>query len=222
MALLKAILKAMDPPEGQVEFQYNPTKYQVQKALNWKQGDQKGANAPPMEFVQGQGRTVTMELMMDDYEGKGVDGKPVPKVVDRIEQLNKFTEVDPKNAKGAKKARPPRVMFMWGNKHAQFPAVIKNLNVTYTLFHEDDGRPARATVSLTLQEWPEKPGGQNPTSMGSEGLTMHRVVAGETLDLIAYRELGAAHRWREIAELNSLDNPLDLRPGLNLVIAPPR
>ncbi|HLG11882.1 MAG TPA: LysM peptidoglycan-binding domain-containing protein [Dehalococcoidia bacterium] len=214
MALLKAVLKALDPPNGEVEFQYNPTKYQVQKALQWKQGDQKAADAPPLEFVQGQGRTVTMELFMDDYE----DGKDV---ASRVEQLDKFTLVDAGNAKDASKARPPRVMFMWANKHSQFPAVIKTLNVTYTLFHED-GKPARATVSLTLQEWPDKPGGQNPTSMGSGGVRTHRVIAGETLDMIAYNELGAASRWKYIAELNNLDNPLAIQPGQHLVIAPLR
>jgi nucleoid-associated protein YgaU len=214
MALLKAVLKALDPPNGEVEFQYNPTKYQVQKALQWKAVDKKGANAPPLEFSQGQGRTVTMELFMDDYE----DGASV---VARVEQLDKFTLVDPGNAKDSKKPRPPRVMFMWANKHSEFPAVIKSLNVTYTLFHED-GKPARATVSLTLQEWLDQKGGQNPTSMGSGDLRTHRVIAGETLDMIAYNELGAASRWPYIAELNNLDNPLAIHPGQYLVIAPLR
>ena len=221
MALQKAILKALDPPEGEVKFQYNPTKYQVQKAVQWKAGDQKAAGAPPLEFVQGQGRMVSMELIMDDYEGKDVDGSPVPQVVERVAQLDKFTVIDPKNAGDASKARPPRVMFMWANKHAQFPAVIKSLNVTYTLFHED-GRPARATVSLQLQEWPDKPPGQNPTSMGSGGVRTHRVIAGETLDMIAYHEYGAAFRWKHIAEVNNLDNPLAIRPGQHLLIAPLR
>ena len=89
----------------------------------------------------------------------------------------------------------------------------------YTLFHPD-GRPARATVSLQLQEWPDKPEATNPTSMGSGGLRTHRVVAGETLDLIAYDELGAASRWPYIAELNNLDDPLSITPGQYLVVAP--
>lgn len=221
MGLRKAVLTALDPPNGDVTFQYNPTKYQVAKAIQWKAGDQKAADAPPLEFVAGKGRTVTMELLMDDYEGKDEDGKPAQTVVDRVEQLNKFTLVDAGNAKDAAKARPPRVMFMWANKHSQFKAVIQTLNVTYTLFHED-GRPARATVSLTLQEWQDKPGAQNPTSMGSGGLRSHRVIAGDTLDNIAYDELGAASRWKIIAELNNIDDPLSIQPGQHLAIAPLR
>jgi nucleoid-associated protein YgaU len=38
------------------------------------------------------------------------------------------------------------------------------------------------------------------------------------LDYLAYREYGSASRWREIAEANQLENPLDLRPGQILVM----
>ncbi|MPZ49088.1 MAG: LysM peptidoglycan-binding domain-containing protein [Dehalococcoidia bacterium] len=214
MALVKAVLKAIDPPGGEVQFQYNPTKYSVNKALQWKAGEQKGKDAPSLEFVQGQGRSISMDLLMDDYE----DGQDV---ATRVKQLDKFTQVNEGNAKDASKARPPRVMFMWSNDHSQFKAVIKSMNVNYTLFHPS-GKPARATVNLQLQEWPDKPEATNPTSMGSAGLRAHRVVSGETLDLIAFRELGAASRWHYIADLNNLDDPLSITPGQYLVIAPLR
>ncbi len=219
--MAKARLEAIEPSEGHVDFQYNPTKYQVQKALEWKPGDQKAANSPPLEFVQGKGRTVTMDLLMDDYEPKDEDGQEMEKVVDRVNKLIEFTLVDPKTNKDASKAHPPKVKFVWTNEYAAFPAVIKSLNITYTLFHEN-GRPARATVNLALQEWVDKKPGQNPTSMGSGDVRTHRVVAGETLDMIAYQELGAAHRWKYIAELNNLDNPLAIQPGQHLMIAPLR
>ena len=40
-------------------------------------------------------------------------------------------------------------------------------------------------------------------------------------DLIAFRELGAAHHWRHIAESNGIDDPWALRPGQRLVVGPP-
>jgi nucleoid-associated protein YgaU len=214
MALTKAMIKAMDPPGGEVTFQYNPTKYQIAKNVEWKNVQQKGADAPPVEFVQGQGRVITMELMVDDLE----EGK---NVAERVEKLEAFTRVHQGNAKDAKKARPPRVQFFWSDTPKPFPAVIKTLNVTYTLFHPD-GRPARATINLTLQEIKDVKGKQNPTSGGQEGLRSHRVTPGETLDMIAYSELGAATHWRYIAELNNIDDPLGIQPGQHLVIAPLR
>ncbi len=38
MALQKAVIRAIDPPNGEVEFQYNPSKYTVNKSLQWKAG----------------------------------------------------------------------------------------------------------------------------------------------------------------------------------------
>jgi nucleoid-associated protein YgaU len=214
MALAKAMLKAIDPPGGEVTFQYNPTKYAVAKNVEWKDVQQKGTDAPPVEFVQGKGRSVTMELMVDDLEA----GK---NVAERVEQLEKFTRVNQGNAKDGKKPRPPRVQFFWSDAPKPFPAVIKTLNVTYTMFHPD-GRPARATINLTLQEVKADKPKQNPTSGGGEGQRSHRVVPGETLDVIAFHELGAATHWRYIAELNNIDDPLAIRPGQHLVIAPLR
>ncbi len=217
MSLEKASIRAVDPAGAEVKFQYNPTKYSVNTSLQWKQGEQKGQDTPPLEFVQGKGRTISMELMLDDYE-KPTDGA---KLVDRVQQLIKFTQVDKSTAKDSGKGRPPVVMFSWANKHAQFKAVINSLNVNYTMFLAD-GTPARATVSLQLQEWIDKPEGQNPTSLGNADLRAHRVIAGETLDLIAYQELGSASHWPYIAELNNLDDPFAIVPGQYLVVAPLR
>src|SRR5262249_46290906 len=117
-----------------------------------------------------------------------------------------------------------RVEFHWAGSGARvFPAVIKSLNVNYTMFH-NDGRPARASVNLTLQEVSDKEKkkkGQNPTSLGTDGIRSHRVVTGETLDVIAYNELGDAALWRSIAEPNHVDTPFALRAGQHLAIVPP-
>lgn len=212
MSLDKASLKAIDPPGGEVKFQYNPTKYTVAKSVEWKFQGQKGGDVPPVEFVQGQGRTITMELFLDGLE----DGKDISQ---DVEKLQKFMLVDPANAKDAGKPRPPRVEFHWAAGIKPFPAVIKSMNVTYNMFHSD-GTPARATVSLTIQEIAKIKKGQNPTSMGEREMRSHRVLAGETLDLIAYIELGDPNHWKYIAELNNIHNPFDLRPGQQLAIAP--
>jgi len=212
--LAKAKLISLDQPKGEVVFQYNPTKYAIAKSVEWSPQKTKGKDVPPVDFVQGGARTVTMELFLDGLE----DDKDVSQEVDK---LYAFTLVNDANKqKKSGKPRPPRVQFQWHNV-ANFPAVIKTLNVTYTMFHWD-GKPARATVNLTLQEMAddEKKAPQNPSSLGEEGIRSHRVVAGETLDIIAYHELGDAASWRYIAELNKIDNPFDLQPGQHLAIIP--
>lgn len=47
-------------------------------------------------------------------------------------------------------------------------------------------------------------------------MTTYTVRKGDTLSAIAQRELGAASRWPEIAELNSLLDPDLIYPGQEL------
>jgi nucleoid-associated protein YgaU len=47
---------------------------------------------------------------------------------------------------------------------------------------------------------------------------LHTLVAGETLELLAHRFLGAGELWWQIADANPLVFPTDLRPGTVLAI----
>jgi nucleoid-associated protein YgaU len=44
------------------------------------------------------------------------------------------------------------------------------------------------------------------------------MVEGDTLQSIAYRELGRPAYWRAIAELNGIDDPLRMTAGTTLLI----
>ena len=45
---------------------------------------------------------------------------------------------------------------------------------------------------------------------------MHVVKDGDSLQAVAYRAYGDPARWRQIAEVNGIDNPLHLRRGTAL------
>lgn len=47
---------------------------------------------------------------------------------------------------------------------------------------------------------------------------MHRVVAGDSLQSLAWREYGNAAAWRSIAEANGIDDPSRLPAGAELVL----
>jgi nucleoid-associated protein YgaU len=44
------------------------------------------------------------------------------------------------------------------------------------------------------------------------------VLEGDTLQSVAYSELGKAAYWRSIAELNGIDDPMRVPPGRVLLI----
>jgi nucleoid-associated protein YgaU len=87
----------------------------------------------------------------------------------------------------------------------------------FTMFHPD-GRPTRAVCQVTLEEVPNGPGNQNPTSGSLEAMRSHTVVAGDTLASLAYAEYGDPTRWRVIADANRIEDPLRMRPGTRLLV----
>lgn len=114
---------------------------------------------------------------------------------------------------------PPHVRFMWGQAGENFLAYIKSVSAKYTLFRPD-GKPIRAVCMLSLEEIPETAEKTNPTSGTPEIHRARTVVAGDTLQSIAYAEYRQPALWRLIAETNGIDDPMRLRSGTRLLIPP--
>jgi nucleoid-associated protein YgaU len=156
---------------------------------------------------------MTVELFFDTYEEK-MD------VRRHTNKIAKLMEVSIREEGEGTKLRPPKVKFHWGLSWT-FKAVITSMRQQFTLFLPT-GTPVRATVEVTFQQIEDERRfpGQNPTSGGAGGRRTHLVGAGETLDLIAFQELGDAKLWRHIAETNRITDPLQLVPGSLLAIEP--
>jgi nucleoid-associated protein YgaU len=91
------------------------------------------------------------------------------------------------------------------------------VEAAYTLFGTS-GVPIRATCRLQLHEIPGKVPGQNPTSGALTAQRVHRVVAGDSLQSLAWREYGDTAAWRAIAEVNGIDDPGYLPTGTELIM----
>jgi hypothetical protein len=122
---------------------------------------------------------------------------------------------------------PPLLKLDWGGNTTlqDFHGYLSQVDVKYTLF-KPDGRPVRASVSLTFKELPPEgprnPGKkQNPTSGALVSGRVHVVTAGDSLASLAYREYGDPTCWRVIAVRNRIDDPLRLPPGTTLVMPNP-
>ena len=216
--LAKAEIVSTESGE-RVKCLFNPKEYTFSKQNNWKD-QQTGKNGPQIEFGGGQPATLQMELFFDTYAHFKSSGAP-PKDVRKeyTDKIWKLMIVDPKltDAKN-KKGRPPKVIFSWGQTWL-FKAVITSITQKFTMFIAD-GTPVRATLNVSFRQVEDEGAlaRQNPTSGGVGGERIWTVNEGDTLGLIAYRELGDATRWREIADANQLTRVRRLRPGTVLVI----
>jgi hypothetical protein len=137
---MKALLKATEgSARPQVEATYNPKEIQIQRQIQWQQQKSKGkdpGDGLEVEFTQGAGRTLTVELMLDGFEQK-------KSIKDDLHALDTMLEID------SDLKRPPMCLFSWGSDW--LAGVLTQANVTVTMF-DPDGNPLRATVNVTIQE----------------------------------------------------------------------
>jgi nucleoid-associated protein YgaU len=188
-----------------IEFMFNPKEISITKAVEWKAKPSKKPTMP--EYAGTKPATITVEMFLDASEGGDVTTK-VDALLDKMEPHPK-TKND--------KPSPPFCSFGWGVKTYIDNAVIKTVAVKYTRF-KPDGTPIRAVANVTLEEL--RPGSQktNPTSGSPRGEVERIVRPGDTLQSIAWEELGAPTLWRAVAEANRVDDPFRLSPGTALII----
>jgi LysM repeat protein len=214
MSLTKATITNLYSNE-KLTCLFNPTEYTIAKTNTWQSKPVVGKDVPKLDFTGGGARTMTVELMFDVFEQPGGDVRA------HTEKLSKMTLIDQsKKNKKTKKARPPYVLFEWG-ENWQFKAAITSLSIRFTLFRSN-GVPVRAIASVTLQEAVDEneKKGTNPSSYAEPGMKRRMVRMGDTLAGIAHEEYGSPTQWRLIAQANQIYDPMTIQPGQ--VIAIPR
>ncbi len=184
-----------------IPVMFNPEEYTLDKANNFAEIGIPGLDAPPIQYVRGNLKTLKMELFFDTYE-KRTD------VRDFTHKVTGLLEKDP-----ATKA-PAILLFTWGQLN--FRCVLDGVSQRFTMFM-NDGTPVRATLSVTFKEF------QSVEIEIRQGLfigppTVQNIVEGQTLSSIAGVALGNPGAWREIAELNNIDNPRKIPSGTQIIV----
>lgn len=192
-----------------INFQFNPKELQVDKVAKWKFDAKAGSKkAPPAQYLGPDPASMTVELFLDACENPSGDvSKDVKKLTDAC--------IPTQSSKDKGKPLPKGVRFGWGS--FSFEGYIEKVSAKYTLFRPD-GTPIRASCTIAMKELPHGPAGQNPTSGSLHALASRQVVAGDTLAGIAFQEYGDPNLWRGIAEVNGIDDPMAVAPGVTLLI----
>ncbi|SDD33928.1 CIS tube protein [Actinokineospora iranica] len=220
--LARAQLTIMEPPAkvgakpgaqiARVPFQFNPNTLALTKSTEWRRKPSRMASQSALpEFVGSGPRSLSLEVFLD---ATATHDNSVER---KVEQLMLACVPTPRSLAN-KKPASPWIRFEWGtSKTTSFDGVLSSFSVNYSLF-DVDGKPLRATCSLAIEEASADAPGQNPTSGSRVARRTHRVVAGDSLPQLAWREYGDATAWRLIAEANGIDDPLVLVPGAELLV----
>lgn len=201
MKLEKATIQTVIGGGGTVQVLFNPNEYRLSGGNQFAEVAIPGLPAPPLQFVRGTARTLSMQLFFDTYE-QGTD------VREHSGKVVRLMEIDPELH------APPVCLFSWGN--LTFVGVLERAEQRFTLFFPS-GVPARAALDVTFKEFTEGDlqAGRNRSANFDKRYLVRR---GDTLSSIAGRHYGDPANWRPIAEANRLDDPLAITPGQMLVI----
>ncbi len=196
---------------------FNPETISVGRRNRWSSDPMPGRGVQTLRYNGAASGWMRLELVFDTTD----DGTPVTKHTGKILGLMDLDKSLPGTDENTNNARPPTVVFHWGDLHS-FTAVVSDLALTFTYF-SSSGVPLRATMRLLLRQYEESHafGPQNPTSGTPRPHRVHRVQPGETLDRISARYYGDSTRWRSLAVANGIEDPLTIRPGSLLSIPQP-
>ncbi len=185
----------------QIAVMYNPEEFKLDQGNQFAEIGIPGLAAPPVQYVRGKSRTLTMDLFFDTYESAQDVRTFTGRIVGLLDKLPDTLA-------------PPVLLFSMGQ--FQFECVLVDVNQRYTMFLRD-GTPVRSTLSIRFQEF-VRVEVEIQQGFFAGPPTLHHFVRGQTLSGVAGLVLGDPARWREIAQANNIDDPLHVPPGIALVI----
>jgi hypothetical protein len=202
MGLIKAKILIEHTGE-QFNVLFNPEEYALDKDNNFASQTVPGLSSPLLQFVNGNLRTLSMELFFDTTD----DRRDVREETGRVVGL-----LDIRSDLHA----PPVIRVSWAS--LQFRCVLARASQRFTRFLED-GRPTRARVTVTFNEFiDEEREAKEVNRQTADFSKAHVVQQGETISDIAFTHYRDPQLWRPIADANALDDPRRLTVGSSLRI----
>ncbi len=198
-----------------IDCMFNPAKFSFTAGNKWESKSIPGRDIPTQRYAGGNSGSFSLSLTFDTTPtGKSVT-EHTNKLLGLMDVDTSLAGYDAERNNG----RPPWIKFNWGTEIHTFKAIISTMSVSFTYF-SSDGLPLRASVDLSCEQYEPDAnwGPQNPTSGTPSPNRTHQVRVGDSLDRIAAKYYGDSTRWRTIAAMNGIGDPLELRPGSLLAI----
>lgn len=205
-----------------ITVMFNPTEYGLSTSVNYSEVKVPGLDGAISQYISGNSDTLSIELMFNTYvpprynpnSGKvdavrGIDMEDVSVYTQKIYNLTKIS---------GSLHRPPICTFKWGS--LQFKGTVRDVQQKFTMFL-DSGKPVRAVVTVKFSSVLDVVLSKKNSPWESPDRTKYRVLdEGSSLWQLAYDEYGNADKWKEIARANGISNPLDISPGMEIILPP--
>ncbi len=186
---------------------FNPEEYTINKDNNFASQAIPGLSGPLLQFVNGNMRTLEMELFFDTWDTPELEKRDVRELTNKITGL--LTIDSDLHA-------PPVLLVSWSS--LQFRCVLARASQKFIMFNSD-GTPVRARVNVTFNEFIDAEREAREINRQTADFSkVYVVTQGQTLSGIAAILYDNALLWRPIAVANNLDDPRDIQTGQSLLI----
>ena len=179
-------------PDGphEIECAFNPTDYTLTQTVSVPATTSAGQGRRPQQYGGTGALTFATNLFFDEFaEAKG-------DVTPKITTLLELDAARPTKSSSERAARRRRSSSSSGAATRSSTASAGSSpasTVNYTLFRMD-GTPVRAEVAITLTgSQPDARDGRTRHRTRPNSRRVHTVIDGDTLQSVAYRELGKPH-----------------------------
>jgi hypothetical protein len=171
---------------------FNPEEYTLNQDNNFASQSIPGLSGPILQFVNGNMRTLEMELFFDTHAERR----------DVRDETGKFVgllDID------SDLHAPPVLIVSWAT--LQFRCVMARASQRFIKFMED-GKPVRARITVTFNEFIDAEREARQVNRQTANFTkVHVVAEGEMLNNIAAHFYEDETMWRAIALENGIDDP---------------
>jgi len=184
---------------------FNPSEYTESLNNSYKNRELIGLKNFEKQFTTSTVGDLTLNLLFDTTSTGG-------DVRDELKNLAFISKVD------KELHIPPPCRFIWGS--LLFQGVISQYSQNFTFFY-NDGIPARARVKLVIKPHKSTKEATRENEVHSSDVSKaHQLKEGDSLFSLAFKYYQDPSRWRDIAQDNQIDNPLNLKLGSTLIIKP--
>lgn len=206
MSLVKAQI-TVEHTGQKFDVFFNPEEYTINKDNNFASQAIPGLSGPLLQFVNGNMRTLEMELFFDTWDTPELEKRDVRELTNRITGL---LTID------SELHAPPVLLVSWSS--LQFRCVLARASQKFIMF-TNDGTPVRARVTVTFNEFIDAEREAREINRQTADFSkVYVVTQGQTLSGIAAILYDNALLWRPIAVANNLDDPRAIETGQSLLI----
>ena len=198
------IINKEKPGLDAIEVMFNPPSLKISSSNSYADSKTPGTDKEKQQYIKTNSDVLTVELFFDTTRTTD-DVREAVKPILELAKVDKTTK------------EPPNLIFAWGS--LSFDCIITSIDHSYEYFNSD-GHAMRATLSVKFKSSePKAEVKEGPLKSAKNKLKTTVIRAGQNCTCVC--EGRDPEKWRDVAELNGMDNPFTVKDRVGEILYTP-